>query len=168
VCGIVGLGAIGREIAARVTACGMRVAYHGPTQKSDVDYVYYPSLVGLARDADVLILALPGGPSTHHLIDAEILQALGPAGLLVNVARGSIVDENALVDALVQRKIGGAALDVFEHEPHVPSALLALDNVVVTPHIGSGTNETRADMAELVLTNIAAFAAGRPPVSPVQ
>ena len=167
-CGIVGLGAIGREIATRVSACGMRVAYHGPSRKDEVDYAYYPALVDLARDADVLILALPGGTSTQHLVDAKILQALGPGGMLVNVARGSIVDENALVEALINRTIAGAALDVFENEPHVPSALFALDNVVLTPHIGSGTNETREEMAQLVLANIAAVAAGKPPVTPVR
>lgn len=167
ICGIVGLGGIGREIAKRVSACGMRVSYHGPTRKNDVGYIYYPSLVDLARDADVLVLALPGGPATHHLVDADILRALGPDGMLVNIARGPIVDENALVHALAQRTIGGAALDVFEHEPHVPPALLALDNVVLTPHIGSGTKETREAMTRLVLANIAEFSAGRPLVSPV-
>jgi hydroxypyruvate reductase len=167
VCGIVGLGGIGREIANRVTACGMQVSYHGPSRKHDVDYTYYPSLVDLARDADVLVLALPGGPATHHLVNADILRALGPDGLLVNIARGPVVDENALVDALTQRTIGGAALDVFEHEPHVPAALLALDNVVLTPHIGSGTRETRDAMTRLVLENIAEFSAARPLVSPV-
>ncbi len=166
-CGIVGLGGIGREIAHRVSACGMHVAYHGPTRKSDVEYTYYSSLVDLARDADVLILSLPGNPETHHLVNATILQALGPTGMLVNVARGSIVDEKALVEALTQRTIGGAALDVFEHEPHVPSALLTFDNVVLTPHIGSGTTETREAMNQLMLANIAAFAAGHPLVSPV-
>ncbi|PNE56656.1 2-hydroxyacid dehydrogenase [Paraburkholderia fungorum] len=168
VCGIVGFGGIGREIAKRVTACGMRVAYYGPTRKNDVPYLWYPSLVGLARDADVLILSLPGGTATHHVVDTTVLQALGPDGMLVNVARGSVVDEAALVSALEQGAIRGAALDVFEHEPEVPSALFSLDNVVLTPHIGSGTSETREAMTQLVLANIAAFAAGRPLLSPVR
>ncbi|WP_408228863.1 NAD(P)-dependent oxidoreductase [Paraburkholderia dipogonis] len=115
----------------------------------------------------MLILSLPGGSATHHLVDATVLHARGPAGMLVNVARGSVVDESALVEALTQRTLGGAALDVFENEPHVPRALLTLDNVVLTPHIGSGTTETREAMSQLVLANIAAYAAGRPAVSPV-
>ncbi|EKS9916678.1 2-hydroxyacid dehydrogenase, partial [Burkholderia multivorans] len=167
-CGIVGLGGIGREIARRVAACGMQIAYHGPTRKSDVPYPWYASLVELARDADVLVLSLPGGAATHHIIDAAVLQALGPNGMLVNVARGSVVDEAALVNALAQGAIRGAALDVFEHEPHVTPELLSLDNVVLTPHIGSATNETREAMTQLVLANIAAFAAGRPVLSPVR
>ncbi len=167
VCGIVGLGGIGHEIAHRVSACGMQVVYHGPRPKRDSSYRYYASLVDMARDADVLILSLPGGAETHHLVDAAVLRALGPTGMLVNIARGSVVDENALVEALTRRTLGGAALDVFENEPHVPPALLSLDNVVLTPHIGSGTIETREAMSQLVLANIAAHAAGRSPVSPV-
>ncbi|WP_260853996.1 2-hydroxyacid dehydrogenase [Paraburkholderia sp. BCC1886] len=166
-CGIVGLGAIGSEIALRASAFGMRIAYHGPERRAGVDYPYYPSLLELARDADVLILSVPGGAATHHLVDARVLDALGPRGMLVNVARGPVVDERALIDALTRRAILGAALDVFEHEPVVPPALLALDNVVLTPHIASGTAETREAMTQLMLDNIAAFASGQPVLTAV-
>lgn len=166
ICGIVGLGAIGREIAHRAGAFGMVIAYH-VRREVDTSYRYYASLVDMARDSDVLILSLPGGASTHHLVDATVLQALGPSGVLVNVARGSVVDENALVEALTNRTLGGAALDVFKNEPHVPPALMSLDNVVLTPHIGSATTETREAMSQLLLENIAAYAASRQVPSPV-
>jgi lactate dehydrogenase-like 2-hydroxyacid dehydrogenase len=159
-CGIVGMGGIGRDIARRVEACGMSVAYFGPNRKTDLSYDYYDSLVAMATDADVLILSLPGGPATHHIVDASVLKALGPKGMLVNVARGSVVDEPALVAALLEGTIGGAALDVFEHEPSVPEALLPLDNVVLAPHTGSATVETRDAMGNLVLANVEAYASG--------
>ncbi|SAL05286.1 D-isomer specific 2-hydroxyacid dehydrogenase [Caballeronia arationis] len=166
-CGIIGMGGIGREIASRVVACGMRVAYHGPTPKSDLPYEYYGSIIDLARAADVLVLSLPGGGKTRHIVDPRVLEALGPHGILINVARGSVVDEDALVSALANGEIAGAGLDVFENEPHVPPSLIALKNVLLTPHIGSGTKETREAMAHLVLDNIGALARGLPLISPV-
>ncbi|GAB7536206.1 2-hydroxyacid dehydrogenase [Burkholderia sp. 3C] len=166
-CGIVGMGGIGREIAKRVAACGMRVAYHGPNRKTDLAYDYYPSLRELAAAADVLILALPGGAQTRHVVDADVLDALGPNGQLVNVARGSVVDQAALVDALLNRRIAGAALDVFDDEPAVPAELLGLDNVVLAPHTASGTHETREAMAALFLANLAAYASGEALLTPV-
>lgn len=166
-CGIVGMGGIGREIAKRVSACGMRVAYHGPRRKADLDFPFHDSLVGLASESDVLVLALPGGDATRHIVNAQVLDALGPRGMFVNVARGSVVDEHALVDALNSGALGGAALDVFEHEPNVPASLRALDNVVLAPHSGSATVETRFAMGDLVRRNIDAFAHGAPLVTPL-
>ena len=160
-CGIVGLGRIGVAVAERARAFGMNIAYHGPRPK-DVPYRYYPSLIELARDADYLVLTLPGGPETRHLIDAAVIDALGPEGTLINVARGSVVDETALVDALRSGRLGAAGLDVYEDEPHVPEALLTMDNVVLLPHIGSATRETRAAMGELTVANLRAHFAGQP------
>lgn len=167
VCGIVGMGGIGRDIAKRVEACGMRVAYFGPNRKADLPYRYYDSLVEMAKDVDVLMLSLPGGASTHHIVDAAVIEALGPQGILVNVARGSVVDQDALVQALTSGTIAGAALDVFENEPEVPEVLFGLDNVVLTPHSASGTHETRQAMADLLLANVAAFACDAALESPV-
>jgi lactate dehydrogenase-like 2-hydroxyacid dehydrogenase len=166
-CGIVGMGGIGRETASRVVACGMRVAYYGPTPKSDLPYEYYGSVIDLARVADVLVLSLPGGDKTRHLVDGHVHEALGPQGILINVARGSVVDEDALENALKNGEIGGAGLDVFANEPHVPSSMIALKNVLLTPHIGSGTKETREAMAHLVFENIDAMVRGLPLISPV-
>jgi hydroxypyruvate reductase len=166
-CGIVGMGGVGREIATRVQACGMRVAYHGPHPKPELNFDYYSSLVSLAYDADVLVLSLPGGTDTRHIVDAEVLRALGPNGLLVNIARGSVVDEAALVEALQSGTIGGAALDVFEGEPLVPQTLVGCGNVVLSPHTASGTFETRNAMADLMLANIAAYESGIALLTPV-
>lgn len=160
-CGIVGLGRIGRRIARMAEAFGLRVAYHGRTEQPEVEYEYFEDLWALANECDILILALPGGPESDGLIGSDILGALGPSGLLVNVARGSIVDEEALIEALEYGDLGGAALDVFAHEPHVPSALLALSNVVLTPHLGSATEETRQAMRDLTLENLRAHFEGR-------
>jgi len=160
--GIVGLGRIGLATAKRAAACGMAIAYHGPRRKADAPYPYFANLVELAKDSDVLALTLPGGAGTRHLVDAEVLAALGPQGTLVNVARGSIVDEAALVGALQSGALGAAALDVFEDEPRVPAALVAMENVVLQPHVGSATHQTRAAMGQLVLDNLAAHFAGRP------
>lgn len=167
-CGIVGLGAIGRAIATRAAAFGMSVAYHGPRRKPEVGYPYYESIEELARDADVLVLALPGGPGTRHVIDRGVLTALGPSGVLINVARGSVVDQAALVELLLERRLGGAGLDVFEDEPNVPEALFELDNVVLTPHLASATHETRSAMGGLMLENLRAHFAGQPLPTPLQ
>jgi lactate dehydrogenase-like 2-hydroxyacid dehydrogenase len=160
--GIVGLGRIGRATAKRAEAFGLKVLYHGRKQQPDVAYPYYADLAALARDSDFLVLTLPGGPETKGLIGAEVLAALGPEGMLVNVARGSIVDETALVAALSAGKLAGAALDVFADEPRVPAALIAMDNVVLQPHVGSATHDTRAAMGQLVVDNLLAHFAGRP------
>jgi len=154
VCGIVGMGNIGRAIAQRVEAFGMTVAYHNRRRRDDVDYTYHETLESLLQACDYAVVVVPGGSSTDKLIGAEQLKALGSKGYLVNIARGSVVDEPALVEALQKGTIAGAALDVFADEPNVPAALLALDNVVLTPHIGSGTHETRQAMADLFFANL--------------
>ena len=166
-CGIVGLGNIGKSIARRVEAFGMEVAYHGRQRQPDVAYRYHAELEDLARAADFLVLSLPGGPATDKLVDARILAALGPHGYLINIARGSVVDEPALVAALQAGSLGGAGLDVFAEEPEVPAALLTLENVVLTPHLGSGTHETRQAMADLVLANVERYFAEGRLVTPV-
>jgi lactate dehydrogenase-like 2-hydroxyacid dehydrogenase len=159
--GILGLGRIGKAIARRLDACGMKVGYHGRAAQA-VPYTYYPTLVGMAQAVDFLIVACPGGPATKNIINTEVLAALGAKGKLVNIARGSIVDEPALVKALQAGTLGGAGLDVFADEPNVPAELLAMDNVVLFPHVGSATKETRKAMADLTLANLAAFFAGKP------
>jgi lactate dehydrogenase-like 2-hydroxyacid dehydrogenase len=164
--GIVGLGRIGKAVARRGELLGMKIAYHSRS-KADVDYPYHADPVSLARESDVLILCCPGGPATRGIINREVLEALGPEGYLVNIARGSVVDEPALVDVLVNRRIAGAALDVFADEPNVPEALFPLDHVVLQPHAASATNETRDAMAQLVVDNLAAHFAGRPLLTPV-
>jgi lactate dehydrogenase-like 2-hydroxyacid dehydrogenase len=163
--GILGMGRIGRVIARRSSGFDMQVRYHNRSPLQDVGYTYEPTLKGLAEWADFLVIASAGGAETRGLVSAEILQALGPKGYLINISRGTVVDEAALVDALVHRRIAGAGLDVFEREPHVPEALLALDNVVLLPHLASNTHETRAAMAQRVEDNLAAFFAGQPLVS---
>ena len=155
--GILGLGRIGRAIAKRASGFDMDVRYHNRRRVDNVDFTYEPSLIELARWADFLVLASSGGPETRHLVSAEVIDALGADGFLINIARGSIVDEAALVAALVDNKIAGAALDVFENEPDVPQALLTMDNVVLLPHIASGTNETRQAMADLTVANLRSF-----------
>ncbi len=164
--GIVGMGRIGRAILARATGFSMQVRYHGSSAKPDLDG-YEPALQALAEWADFLVLASTGGPSTHHLINAEVLRALGPTGILVNISRGSVVDEAALVEALVSRQLGGAGLDVFEREPQIPQALLENERVVVLPHIAAATIETRQDMEDLVCANLEAFFTDRAPLTPV-
>lgn len=166
-CGIAGMGGIGRSIAKLAEAFGMEVAYCGRSPKSDLPYRYHGSLERLAADVDVLILSMPGGASTHHAVNAAVLAALGPKGLLVNVARGSVVDEVALIEALQSRSIAGAALDVFSNEPLVSEAFLSLDNVVLAPHTGSATHECRQAMEDLMLANIKAFACSKPLLTPV-
>jgi len=155
--GIVGLGRIGRAIAARAEGFDMDIRYHNRRQVPDAPYPYEPSLAELARWCDFLMVATSGGEATRALVSADIIEALGPQGFLVNIARGSVVDEPALVAALAGRRIAGAALDVFADEPRVPEALFALDNVVLTPHIASATTDTRAAMGQLVLDNLESF-----------
>lgn len=160
--GIVGLGRIGRAVAQRASGFGMEIRYNNPFAVADVPWPCESSLVDLAAWCDFLVLCTAGGPQTRHLVDANVIEALGAKGYLVNVSRGSVVDEQALVQALQQERLAGAALDVFQREPHVPPELLALDNVVMLPHIASSTVQTREAMAQRVLDNLAAFFAGRP------
>ncbi|WP_242497299.1 2-hydroxyacid dehydrogenase [Nocardioides oleivorans] len=155
--GIVGLGRIGLAIAARLEGFGTTISYHNRTARTDVSYSYVPDVVTLAEGVDVLVLAAAGGDGSRHLVDAKVLDALGPEGFLVNIARGSVVDEDALVAALESGVIAGAGLDVFASEPTVPAALLERDDVVLTPHIGSATVETRQAMTELTLANVASY-----------
>jgi lactate dehydrogenase-like 2-hydroxyacid dehydrogenase len=165
--GMVGVGRIGKAIARRLDAFGVPVVYHSRNPQSGVSYKYYPKLVDMARDVDTLMVIVPGGPSTQNMINAEVLKALGPNGILINMARGSVVDEPALIDALKNRTIYSAGLDVFAKEPHVPKELLDMDHIVLFPHLGSSTEVTRAAMDQLVVDNILAWAAGKPPLTPV-
>jgi hydroxypyruvate reductase len=164
--GIAGMGRIGQAIAVRAAAFGMPIAWTGPRAK-DLPWHYEPDLTALARQVDVLIAACPGGAPTHGLISRAVLEALGPKGVFVNIARGSVVDEAALVELLATGQLGGAGLDVFIDEPNVPEALFTLDNVVLQPHQASATRETRSAMGQLVIDNVAAFVAGRPLITPV-
>lgn len=157
--GIIGLGRIGSAIAKRLNAFGCTISYHNRTEKPESPYAYVESPVALARAVDVLVVAAAGGSGTRQLVDAEVIAALGQSGYLINIARGSVVDEVALVDALTNGRLAGAGLDVFADEPNVPDALLALDNVVLLPHVGSGTVETRAAMERLTLDNLDEFLA---------
>ena len=163
--GILGMGRIGRVIARRASGFDMEVRYHNRSRASDVNYGYAETLHELAAWSDFLVIASAGGDETRGLVSREILDALGPKGYLINISRGSVTDQEALVDALVHKRIAGAGLDVFEHEPDVPEALMALDNVVLLPHVASNTHETRTAMAQRVQDNLAAFFAGRPMIS---
>ncbi|NKX51919.1 2-hydroxyacid dehydrogenase [Arthrobacter deserti] len=155
--GILGLGRIGGAIARRLEAFGCEIHYHNRRPADGVPYSYQASAEELAAAVDVLVVAAAGGPGSAGLVSARVLENLGPEGYLVNIARGSVVDEDALVPALAGGRLGGAGLDVFAHEPEVPAALLELDNVVLLPHLGSGTVETREDMARLTLENLRSF-----------
>ena len=165
--GILGLGRIGKAIARRCEAFGLKVVYHGRTRQEEVDYLYYPTLAGMARAVDILLVITPGGAGTANIVDAAVLEALGPGGVLINVARGSVVDEPALIEALKAGRIAAAGLDVFADEPRVPQALIDMDNVVLLPHVGSASQHTRRAMGQLVVDNVAAFLAGRGPLTPV-
>jgi lactate dehydrogenase-like 2-hydroxyacid dehydrogenase len=165
--GLLGLGNIGRAIAARAAAFGMTVGYSKPTRAADSPYRYFDSAEALAAASDFLVVCTPGGPATRHLVNARVLAALGAEGYLVNVARGSIVDTQALVDALERRTIAGAALDVYENEPEVPAALWRLDNAVLMPHVGGFTHEAFRAAFELMRENLRAHFAGRPLLTPV-
>jgi lactate dehydrogenase-like 2-hydroxyacid dehydrogenase len=165
--GVIGMGRIGQAIARRIAAFGVPVVYHSRKPQAGVDYRYYPDLKTMAGEVDTLIAIVPGGAATRHMIDAGILAALGPRGILINVSRGSVVDQDALIDALTKRSIHGAGLDVYADEPNVPAALIALPNVVLMPHVGSGTHYTRAAMGNLVVNNLRSWFAGKGPVTPV-
>jgi hydroxypyruvate reductase len=165
--GIVGMGRIGQAIALRAAAFGMKIAYTARSTKSELPYRCLPTVAALAAQSDFLVVITPGGAGTRKLIDAEVLAALGPQGCLVNVSRGSVVDEAALIAALQSGAIGGAALDVFESEPNVPQPLREMDNVVLTPHIGSATTQTRRAMAELAFGNLNAGLTGQALITPV-
>jgi lactate dehydrogenase-like 2-hydroxyacid dehydrogenase len=155
--GVVGMGRIGQAIAKRAKAFGMKVVYFGPRKKSKVSYRFYKELHKMAEECDVLMVSCPYSKQTHKLIDAKILKSLGKKGVLINIARGKIVNEKDLIDALESGVIAGAGLDVFENEPDVPSAFCRLDNVVLQPHRGSATVETRAAMAQLVINNLKSY-----------
>ena len=163
--GIVGLGRIGERVAEKLAVFNCDVAYHSRNKKPDAPYTYYGDLLELAQAADILVVITPGGPATNKLVSKQIIHALGPDGTLVNVSRGSVVDETALVEALQSGKLGGAGLDVFEDEPNVPEALFAMDHVVLAPHVGSATIETRQAMADRVVENVEAFFADGKPVN---
>lgn len=165
--GILGLGRIGEAIARRLVGFDATVSYHNRRQRPELPYAYAASVLDLARDCDVLVIAASGGADSRHLVDADVLDALGSDGFVVNVARGSVVDESALIAALDAGRIAGAGLDVFAEEPHVPAALLERDDVVLLPHLGSATVETRAAMTELTLANVERFLAEGDLVTPV-
>jgi lactate dehydrogenase-like 2-hydroxyacid dehydrogenase len=165
--GILGLGRIGLAIARRLEGFDVEVSYHNRHRRTDVSYQYRASLLDLATGCDALIIAAAGGPGTRGLVSAEVLAALGPDGFLINVARGSIVDQPALVAALTSGRLGGAGLDTFTDEPDIPAELAALDQVVLTPHVGSGTHETRQAMADLTLANVSRFRKDGTLVTPV-
>ena len=165
--GMVGMGRIGKAIARRLEAFGVPVVYHSRKPQAGVSYKYYPRLIDMAREVDTLMVIVPGGATTQNMINAEVLKALGPRGILINMARGSVVDEPALIEALKNRTIYSAGLDVFANEPQVPKELIEMDHIVLFPHLGSSTEVTRAAMDQLVVDNILAWAAGKPPLTPV-
>src|SRR4249920_2467810 len=165
--GMVGMGRIGKAIARRLEAFGVPVVYHSRNPQSGVTYKHYPKLLDMARDVDTLMVIVPGGASTQNMINTDVLKALGPRGVLINMARGSVVDEPALIEALKNRTIYSAGLDVFAKEPHVPKELIEMDHIVLFPHLGSSTEVTRAAMDQLVVDNILSWAAGKPPLTPV-
>lgn len=165
--GILGLGRIGKAIARRCEAFDLEIAYHGRRRQDDVPYRYYDNLVDMARDVDVLMVVAPGGDATYHIVNEEVLNALGPNGILINVGRGTVVDEKALIAALRDGRILSAGLDVFENEPHVPAELIAMDHVVLLPHVGSASVYTRNAMGQLVVDNLVSWFEGKGPKTPV-
>ncbi|MFL5454934.1 MAG: 2-hydroxyacid dehydrogenase [Myxococcales bacterium] len=165
--GLIGMGRIGRRIAQRLRAFDVPVVYHSRTPQADVPYKHYPDLRTMAADVDTLLAIIPGGAGTRGIVDASVLAALGPRGIFVNVARGSVVDERALIEALRSKTILAAGLDVFADEPRVPAALLDLDNVVLLPHVGSATVYTRGLMGKLVVDNVVSWFEGKGPLTPV-
>jgi lactate dehydrogenase-like 2-hydroxyacid dehydrogenase len=165
--GILGIGRIGRAIARRAEAFNLKIVYQGPNRKSDVSWTYFADPVALAKEADIVIAACPGGESTRGLVSRAVIEAIGPKGTFVNISRGSVVDEPALIEALQSGKLGSAGLDVFADEPRVPEAFFAMDNVVLQPHVASATHQTRQAMGQLVIDNLAAHFAGKPLLTPV-
>lgn len=165
--GMVGMGCIGQAIAKRAAAFGMPIQYFSRSKKPDVPYPYYSDLIAMAKASDILMVITPGGAQTKNMINAEVLQALGPNGILINMARGSVVDEPALIAALKAKSILAAGLDVFVNEPHVNPEFLTLENATLLPHLGSGSQYTRNLMGQLVVDNVTAFANGQPPKTPV-
>jgi len=165
--GILGLGRIGQELVRRLAVFNPEISYHTRTKKTDVTLRYYDNLVDMARDVDVLFCITPGGAATHHLVNREVMDALGPDGTLINVGRGTVVDEVEMVKALQDGRLGNAGLDVFELEPKVPAALFGMENVTLLPHVGSATVETRAAMGALTVDNILQFLADGTTISPV-
>ena len=163
--GIVGLGRIGEAVAEKLSVFNCSVAYHTRNKKPDISYPYFEKLVDLASSSDILVVITPGGPATEKLISSEVIDALGPNGTLINVARGTVVDEQAMISALQNGRLGAAGLDVFEKEPNVPEALFSMENVVLAPHIGSATFETRQAMADRVVDNINAFYKAGAPIN---
>jgi lactate dehydrogenase-like 2-hydroxyacid dehydrogenase len=165
--GILGLGRIGKAIAKRGEAFGLKIAYCGRNRQADVAYPFFESPQALAKACDILVIAAPGGAQTRNIVDAQVLQALGPTGFLINIARGSLVDEAALMAALHGGTIAGAGLDVFAQEPHFAKGFLDVPNTVLLPHVGSASIETRQAMEDLLIANVDAFAAGRAVLTPV-
>ncbi|XXG55865.1 hypothetical protein AAC387_Pa03g3429 [Persea americana] len=165
--GIVGLGRIGLAIAKRAEAFSCPISYYSRSEKPDSKYKYYPNIIDLAANSQVLVIACPLTEETRHIINREVIEALGLKGVLVNIGRGPLVDEPELVSALLEGRMGGAGLDVFKHEPNAPEQLFGLDNVVLLPHVGSATWETRKDMADLVLGNLEAYFLNKPLLTPV-
>jgi lactate dehydrogenase-like 2-hydroxyacid dehydrogenase len=165
--GLVGMGRIGQAIARRLEAMQVPVVYHSRRPAAGVSYKHYPKLIDMARDVGVLLVITPGGAATKNLINAEVLAALGRDGILINMARGSVVDEAALIKALQDKTIMSAGLDVYQNEPHVPPELIAMDDVVLFPHLGSASVATRERMDQLIVDNLLAWAAGKPPLTPV-
>ena len=165
--GIVGLGRIGRAIAIRCAAFNTEIGYYGPNRKDDVSYRYFDNVTELAQWSDILIAACPGGPATHRIVSAQALDALGKDGVFVNIARGSVVDQEALIARLANGSLASAGLDVFDNEPHVPQALIDMPHVVLQPHQGSASVATRMAMTELVVGNLVAWFNGEPLLTPV-
>jgi lactate dehydrogenase-like 2-hydroxyacid dehydrogenase len=165
--GLVGMGAIGQAIARRLDAMQVPVVYHTRKPRRELPYRHFPDLVDMARDVDILLVIVPGGAATLNMINTEVLDALGPDGILINMARGSVVDEPALIKALKEKRIMSAGLDVYAKEPDVPRELIAMENVVLFPHLGSASVFTRERMDQLIVDNILAWAAGKPPLTPV-
>jgi lactate dehydrogenase-like 2-hydroxyacid dehydrogenase len=161
------MGRIGQAIARRLDAMKVPVVYHSRRPAGGVSYRHYPRLIDMARDVDVLLVITPGGPETKNLINAEVLAALGPQGILINMARGSVVDQQALIKALQDKTIMSAGLDVYAREPQVPPELIAMEHVVLFPHLGSASVATRERMDQLVVDNLLAWGAGKPPLTPV-
>ncbi len=165
--GIFGFGAIGAKIAARAAAFEMEVAYHSRSRKSDVPYAFYETLQGLADWADILMIAVRADASTRHLVNSNVMRALGPDGILVNISRGTVIDETAMMALLQSGELGSVGLDVYEHEPLVPDTLKALPHVVLAPHIGGNTFEAHVARQSLVAANLEAFFAGKPVITPI-